>query len=78
MISDRCKRKYNLDVITLDTIQAVEKTTAKTAMEKNLFKVKNYDTKIIQGRIILVAYFHSKQVFPAPDATKMHRRFLNY
>ena len=47
-------------------------------MKKNLLKVKYYDIKIIQGRILLVVYFHSKQVFPAHDATETHRRFLKY
>ena len=31
-----------------------------------LLKVINYDKKIIQRRITLVAYFYSKQVFPSP------------
>ena len=30
----------------------------------------NYDTKIIQRRITLAAYFHSKQAFPPPKQTK--------
>ena len=36
----------------------------------DLLKVINYDTKTIQRRITLVAYFHSKQVFPPPKQTK--------
>ena len=36
----------------------------------DLLKVINYDTKIIQRRLNLTAYFHSKQVFPPPNQTK--------
>ena len=39
-------------------------------MMLDLLEVINYDIKIIQKRITLVAYFHSKQVFPPPKQTK--------
>ena len=35
----------------------------------DLLKVINYDTKIIQRRIILVTYLHPKKVFPPPKQT---------
>ena len=59
MTSNQCETKRNLNAVTPDTMQALQKllteVTTKTAKVINLLKVINYDTKIILRRITFAA-----------------------